>query len=89
MLIHKLKVIIFVGYPVEVVAYSRLRQQEAVLGARIMLRIDYINMHLCLGDGVCAIIWMVTETSSWILIIHVQFIFNIIISSLLGILYIF
>jgi hypothetical protein len=40
MLIHKLQVIIFVSYPVEVVAYSRLRQQEAVVGARIMLSID-------------------------------------------------
>jgi hypothetical protein len=40
MLIHKLKVIIFVGYPVEVVAYSRLRQQEAILGRCIMLSID-------------------------------------------------
>ena len=39
-LIHKLKVIIFVGYPVEVVAYSRLWQQEAILGGCVMLSID-------------------------------------------------
>jgi hypothetical protein len=39
-------------------------------------------LHLCLDGRVRAIVWMVTETSSWILIIHMQFIFNIIISSL-------